>query len=186
MTEKLEKENRKLKEIQREKQEKPVKLVRLFFGQLLMLMRVKIEETGIGIMRRKRTVELEDLLKLTDELPKHGQLSHAPDSDGRKAKNPHNTPPPTLSFSVLVFVCVLSLSLSLIVACLLYPLVFFHVSWPISIISRYFFFLTRTLLCPGDNSPTLIFTATCYQILASRNAIVVCLLCPNCSFQVTV
>lgn len=128
MTEKLEEENRKLKEIQREKQEKPVKLVRLFFGQLLMLMRVKIEETGIGIMRRKRTVELEELLKLTDELPKHGQLSHAPDSDGRKAKNPHNTPPPTLSFSVLVFVCVLSLSLSL----LLLPAFFTHSSFSTS------------------------------------------------------
>lgn len=162
MTEKLEKENRKLKEIQREKQEKPVKLVRLFFGQLLMLMRVKIEETGIGIMRRKRTVELEELLKLTDELPKHGQLSHAPDSGGRKAKNPPPTP-----FFLRVGVCLWSLShslsLSLIVACLLYPLVFFHVSWPITIISRYFFFLTRTLLCPGNNSPSLIFTATCYQ-----------------------
>lgn len=127
-------------------------------------------------MRRKRTIELEELLKLTDELPKHGQLSHAPDSNGRKAKNPQSHATPHLpSFFFLSLCGCFFVYSSLIAAFLLYPLVFFHVSWPIAIISSYFFFLTRTLLCPCNNSPTLIFTATVYQILASRIAILFCL-----------
>lgn len=32
--------------------------------------------------RRRRAVEIQEVLKLTDKLPKHGQLFHAPESGG--------------------------------------------------------------------------------------------------------
>lgn len=107
-----------------ERKNRPVKLVVLFFflrrWLLLLLMRVKVKVMRI-ISRRKRTVELEKFLKLTDELPKHGQLFHAPDSDlnfdptqtlsltqSTPQKNPH---PLSLQFSQLLSI---SLSLSLL------------------------------------------------------------------------